>query len=88
MENPQDSNSPDVLETTTLSLVLFNDPVTSFQEVIVALIQVMKWDVLQAENAAMITHNKGKYRLKSGDYMELEPLKYGLEDKGLTVEIQ
>lgn len=80
----------DLPETTTelpLSLILHNDPVNSFQDVILALHEVLGWNITQAEQAATIAHHRGKYKLKSGEYLELEKYKYGLEDRNLTVEI-
>lgn len=70
------------------SLVLYNDEVNSFQEVILALTLICDHSPIQAEQCAMIAHNTGKCVIKTGNYLVLEKMKYKLEDINLTVEIQ
>lgn len=80
----------DVLEETesTLSLILHNDDVHSFTEVIDLLIQYCKHTEHQAEQCAWITHLKGKCTVKQGGRIELTPPYKGLQQEGLLVSIE
>lgn len=88
MTKPDDSDSPETIDSIGNSLILYNDPVNSFPHVIAALVQVLGWTEQQSEQAAFIAHTKGKYRLKTGSYIELVTDKYELEACNLTVELQ
>jgi ATP-dependent Clp protease adaptor protein ClpS len=88
MNKAETLESPETTEDLGCKLILHNDPVNSFDTVIDALQEVLGWNHIQAEQITLIVHHKGKGTLKSGEYMELEKYKYGLEDRGLTVEIQ
>ena len=68
-------------------MVLHNDDFNSFDYVIDCLVEVCKHDANQAEQCALLTHYKGKCDIKSGSYDELKPLKEGLIEKGLSVNI-
>lgn len=72
----------------TNSLILFNDPVNSFQGVIVALMTVLGWEPLRCEQVATIAHYNGKCKLKSGEYLDLVLLKYQFDDLNLTTEVE
>ncbi|MBM3918336.1 MAG: ATP-dependent Clp protease adaptor ClpS [Sphingomonadales bacterium] len=80
----------EVLEDTesTLSLVLHNDDVHSFMEVIQLLIQYCKHTEEQAEQCAWITHFRGKCTVKHGGKTELTPPYRGLQKEGLSVSIE
>ncbi len=69
-------------------LVLFNDPVNSFEHVVGALCRHLKFTENQAHQCALIAHTKGKYAIKEGTYESLEPIQEVLSNEGLTVEIQ
>lgn len=69
-------------------LVLYNDDVNSFQLVVVALCAVMGYDEIQAENLALIAHNKNKAVIKTGDYNKLKNYYNNLKEFNLTLEIQ
>ncbi len=77
-----DGNSP------KKSLVLHNDDIHSFDQVIDAITDVCCYQVEQAEQCALITHNIGKYPIKIGCPDELLMLKENLEKFGLTVTIE
>ena len=68
-------------------LVLFNDDVNTFEDVIELLIKVCGHDPIQAEQCTFIVHYNGKCSVKKGTYKELERISGILLDKGLTVEI-
>lgn len=73
----------------TLSLYLKNDSHNSFMGVIIALIHVMGYEQLQAEQIAYLVHHRGEMRLRSsGSYFELEELKMQLDGMNLTTEIK
>ena len=74
-------------ESPNFELVLFNDEVNTFDWVIVSLIEVCEHSLEQAEQCAIITHNKGKCGVKSGSYEELEPKCTSLLQRGLSAEI-
>lgn len=69
-------------------IVLFNDEVHTFDDVIDALIDVCGQEPVQAEQCTLIVHYKGKCDVKSGEWGDLEPLCTALLDRGLTAEIQ
>lgn len=70
------------------SLILFNDNVNSFQWVILSLVQVCGHGMTQAEQCAYIAHYKGKCKIKSGTFEDLEPYYNTLLKRGINVEIQ
>lgn len=69
-------------------LVVFNDDVNSFEWVIECFCNYLKHSSEQAEQCAMMIHNKGKASVKNGTKEELLPFKTALDDAGLTTEIQ
>ena len=70
------------------SLVLYNDNVNSFDWVIFNLVTFCGHGMIQAEQCALIIHNKGKYAVKHGDIDVLLPISQRLSENNLTVEIQ
>jgi len=68
-------------------LVLFNDEVNTFDFVIDSLMEVCKHDALQAEQATILVHYKGRCDVKNGDKKKLTPLCNELLRRGLTAEI-
>jgi ATP-dependent Clp protease adaptor protein ClpS len=79
---------PNVVQTDVYRLVLFNDHVNTFDWVIESLVQVCGHTLEQAEQCAWFVHTKGKYCVKHGSLLELEPKAHALAERGLTVEIQ
>lgn len=75
-------------DTKTHKLVLHNDNIHDFLYVVACLIRYCNHEPLQAEQCALITHNKGKCTVKSGDILELLELKTNLEDLDLITDIQ
>jgi ATP-dependent Clp protease adaptor protein ClpS len=74
--------------TDTLSLVLYNDDVNTFDHVIFCLMSICKMEALAAEQCTFIVHYSGKCVVKSGAYEVLEPLCVALMDKGLSAKIE
>lgn len=70
------------------SLVLFNDPVNTFDFVVKTLIEVCGHDTYQAETCTWIAHFKGKCVVKKGTFTTLQPCCDEMTFRKLTVEIQ
>ena len=68
-------------------LVLFDDNVNTFDNVIEMLVKVCDHDAIQAEQCATLVHYKGKCSVKKGDFKELKLMAEILGDSGLTVEV-
>ena len=81
------SGDTDELQSEGKSLVLFNDDHNTFDQVIVALVDVCEHDHQQAEQCALVAHFKGKCRVRSGPFDELKPLHEEMGRRDLTVEI-
>ncbi len=69
-------------------IVLFNDEVNTFDHVIDMLVEACDHTPIQAEQCSLIVHYKGKCKVKTGDYDDLEPRCSMLLEAGLTAEIQ
>jgi len=76
-----------LLEVEQCQLVLFNDDVNTFDDVIRWLIEICEHEAMQAEQCAYIVHHAGKCSVKTGSWDELEPKATALLDRGLSVEI-
>jgi len=76
-------------EATTINneIVVYNDDVNTFDDVIQWLVEICDHDVLQAEQCSIIIHYKGKCIVKSGSYDDLEPRASALLHRGLSAEI-
>ncbi len=68
-------------------LVLYNDNYNTFDHVIDCLEIICDHDVIQAEQCALFTHNKGFCIIKKGKLDELESYKKDLALYGLNVQI-
>jgi ATP-dependent Clp protease adaptor protein ClpS len=75
-------------DTKTHKLVLYNDNVHDFMYVVACLIRFCKHEPLQAEQCAIIAHNKGKCSVKTGDFLEMLELKSNLENLELKTDIE
>ena len=69
-------------------LVLYNDDYNSFEHVIYCLRKYCGHTTQQAEQCALMIHEKGKYAIKHGDFKKLLPVKEALCDNGLSAEIE
>jgi ATP-dependent Clp protease adaptor protein ClpS len=69
-------------------IVLFNDDFNTFDYVINTLIEVCGHDPEQAEQAALITHYKGKCGIKSGSREVLLPMCDELNHRNLTAKLK
>ena len=75
-------------ETKTHKLVIYNDDVNSYQYIMASLIRFCKHEPLQAEQCAVIAHNKGKCSVKSGDFMDMFELKNTFDGLDIKSEIE
>ena len=69
-------------------IILVNDNVNSFNHVINCLIKYCKHGEQQAEQCAIIIHNKGSYIIKEGNYDNLLPIYHALIENGLIAELE
>jgi ATP-dependent Clp protease adaptor protein ClpS len=69
-------------------IIVYNDDFNTFEWVIECFMQVLRHASEQAEQLALIIHNKGKATVKSGVKTELIPLCEALVDRGLSAEIE
>jgi len=76
-----------LLDSTEHQLVVFNDDVNTFDDVIRWFIEICDHEALQAEQCAHIVHYVGKCAVKTGAYDDLKPRASALLDRGLSVEI-
>ena len=76
-----------LLEVDQRQLVLFNDEVNTFDDVIRWLVEICEHESIQAEQCAFIVHYAGKCSVKVGTWEELQPRAIALLDRGLSVEI-
>ena len=74
--------------TKTHKLVLYNDAIHDFLYVVACLIKFCGHEPLQAEQCAIIAHNKGKCSVKSGDILDMLELKTNFERVELITEIE
>jgi ATP-dependent Clp protease adaptor protein ClpS len=83
----QEDADIDVLEESIHSLIVWNDEVNTFDHVIGSLVDVCEHSPEQAEQCAMIIHNKGKYGVKKGSFDFLRPRAEALIDRGIQATI-
>lgn len=76
-----------LLEVDERQLVVYNDDVNTFDNVIAWLAEICNHNPLQAEQCALIIHYNGKCSVKTGSWEELEPRASALLARGLSAEI-
>ena len=69
-------------------LVVFNDDVNTFDNVIEALIEICEHTPEQAEQCTLIIHYKGKCTVKEGEFEKLKPMCDSILDRGIQANIQ
>ena len=77
-----------VVDVKTKEIILHNDDVNTFENVIVSLMDICDHEPLQAEQCAWLVHYTGKCSVKRGSFEVLRPLCEALCDRGLSAEIQ
>jgi ATP-dependent Clp protease adaptor protein ClpS len=76
------------MDNTKHQLVLLNDDVNSFDDVIDSLMEVLGHNIFQAEQCATIIHNSGRCVIKSGTKTELDFYKKLLTKQELNITIE
>jgi ATP-dependent Clp protease adaptor protein ClpS len=76
-----------LLDVDQKQLVVFNDDVNTFDDVIRWLVEICEHEAIQAEQCAFIVHYNGKCSVKTGTWEDLQPRAVALLDRGLSVEI-
>jgi ATP-dependent Clp protease adaptor protein ClpS len=85
--SPELEEQDQLLEIDERRLILFNDDVNTFEDVIAWLIEICDHAPEQAKQYAYIVHFNGKCDVKSGSFEFLKPKANALLNRGLTVEI-
>ncbi|NDB54487.1 ATP-dependent Clp protease adaptor ClpS [archaeon] len=75
------------MKSTKKKLILYNDNVNSFDNVIDSLMKICGYNIYQAEQCALIVHNTGKCVLKEGRVQELEEFMLKLQSRRLKIKI-
>ncbi len=90
-DNPQREYEKDVdvleREDEVYKLILWNDDVNTFDDVIEALIEICEHTLEQAQQCTFLVHYKGKCTVKTGDLEKLKPMHEKLLSRSLTSEI-
>ena len=90
-DNPQREYEKDVdvleREDEVYKLILWNDDVNIFDDVIEALIEICEHTLEQAQQCTFLVHYKGKCTVKTGDLEKLKPMHEKLTLRSLTSEI-
>jgi len=68
-------------------VLLKNDDKNTFADVILSLVKYANHGFIQAEQCALIVHNKGEYVIKSGDVIEMLETANQLKNCGLDAEL-
>jgi ATP-dependent Clp protease adaptor protein ClpS len=72
----------------THKLTVYNDDVNSYEYIIACLIRFCKHDPIQAEQCAVIAHNKGKCAVKIGDFNDIYEMHADLKEMSIKTEIE
>ncbi len=68
-------------------LIVFNDEVNTFDDVINALVDICEHSTPQAEQCTLIIHYKGKCSVKEGSWNDLVPMRNAICDRGILAEV-
>ena len=68
-------------------LIVYNDDVNTFDDVIDALVAVCEHTPEQAEQCTLIIHYKGKCTVKMGKYEDLVPMRNAICERGISAEV-
>lgn len=70
------------------TIMLYNDPVNTFEHVISCLMKYCDHNPNQAEQCTLIVHFNGKCSIKNGSMEKLKPIYEALLENQLTVKIE
>ncbi len=77
-----------VVDNESMSLIVWNDEVNTFNWVIETLIEICDHTAEQAEQCATFIHFKGKYPVKRGDYDTLKPMCDAITERGIGATVE
>ncbi len=66
---------------------MYNDNENSFPYIMACLIKFCSHDPIQAEQCALIAHNKGECSIKTGDFLEVLSIHNDFESVRIKTEI-
>jgi len=75
------------LTTESHELIVFNDDVNTFDNVIAALIEICEHTPEQAEQCTLIIHYKGKCAVKLGSINILTTMRNAICKRGISAEV-
>lgn len=78
----------DELINPTKAIIVYNDDHNTFPHVIECLKRYCGHTIEQAEQCALIIHNKGKIDVKHGSFEKLKPVCEALLENGLIAKIE
>lgn len=67
---------------------MYNDDVHDFQYIMACLVRICNHTPYQAEQCALIAHNKGKCEIKSGSFDNIFELQKDFSDLDVKTEIE
>lgn len=76
-----------LLDVEQRQLIVYNDDVNTFDDVIQWFVEILDHEPVQAEQCAFIIHYSGKCSVKTGTWEELQPKAVALLDRGLSAKI-
>lgn len=88
MKEPKKKVSNGKSNTNQYQLLLLDDNVNSFDDVIDILIDMCGYTLYQAEQCALIVNNNGEVVIRTGTKSAITKLHKTLTTEGLTVKIQ
>jgi ATP-dependent Clp protease adaptor protein ClpS len=74
-------------QTKSHKLVMYNDNENSFPYIMACLIKFCSHNPIQAEQCALIAHNKGECSIKTGDFLEIFDIHNDFEKVRIKTEI-
>jgi ATP-dependent Clp protease adaptor protein ClpS len=74
-------------QTKSHKLVMYNDNENSFPYIMACLIKFCSHNPVQAEQCALIAHNKGECSIKTGDFLEIFDIHNDFEKVRIKTEI-
>ena len=88
MYNTEENSINYSMEEKTHKIVLFNDNENDFLYVIACLIKYCKHDPYQAEQCALIAHNKGHVDIASGSFMDMFEINTSLSNMRMKTNLE
>ena len=92
MNKEKTTNDPTIDGSSTINglstLILHNDDNNSFDHVIDCLVMICDHNAQQAEQCAMIVHNKGKCDVRSGEREAMLEMRRALVERKLNATVE